>query len=86
MNLKVFSIYDSKAEAYLPPFHMKSNGEAIRAVTDLVNDAKHNFSKYAQDYTLFAVGTWDDATCKYDLYSTPMSLGVFLEFKTAVVS
>lgn len=84
MILRVFAIYDSKAEAYLPPFTMKSKGEAIRALSGLVNDAQHNFCKYAEDFTLFDIGSWDDTSCKYDLLSTPHSLGVLLEFKKDV--
>nr|WAE43877.1 MAG: nonstructural protein [Microviridae sp.] len=81
MIVKVFGIYDSKAEAYLQPFFMKSAGEAIRAITDLVNDDKHNFGKYSADYTLFQLGSFDDATAKFDMLLTPHSLGVLLEFK-----
>ena len=54
MIVKVFGIYDSKAEAYLPPFFMKSKGEAIRAITAHVNDSQHNFCKYAEDFTLLS--------------------------------
>lgn len=80
MIYKIFGIYDSKAEAYLPPFNMKSKGEAVRAVSELANDPKHNFCKYASDFTLFELGSWDDATAKFDLLSTPHSLGVLIEF------
>lgn len=84
MLLKVFSVYDSKVEAYMNPFFMKSKGEAIRGITALVNDAQHAFFKYSSDFTLFEVGSFDDATCKFDLYSTPHSLGVLIEFKKEI--
>lgn len=86
MVLKVFGIYDSKAEAYLPPFFMKSKGEAIRALTSHVCDPQHNFSKYAEDFTLFELGSWNDSTSKFDLLPTPHSLGVLIEFKREVAS
>lgn len=81
MLVKVFGIYDSKAEAYLPPFFMKSKGEAIRAITAHVSDPQHNFCKYAEDFTLFELGSWDDSTGVFTLLNAPHSLGVLLEFK-----
>lgn len=81
MYMKVFGIYDSKTEAYLPPFFVRTNGDAIRAVSSHVNDEKHNFCKYASDFTLFELGGWDDTTAKFDLLSTPHSLGLLHEFK-----
>lgn len=81
MILKVFTIYDSKSEAYLPPFMMKTPGEAERALKACVNDPEHNFCKYSADFTLFEIGTWDDSTAKYSLLNTPHSLGILVEFK-----
>lgn len=81
MQLKVFGIYDSKAEAYLQPFLMKSKGEAIRALSNHVSDPEHNFCKYAEDFTLFELGSWDDANGQFTLHNTPQSLGVLVEFK-----
>lgn len=81
MVVKVFGIYDSKVEAYLKPFFAQSKGEALRAITDLVNDREHNFSKYAEDYTLFELGSFDHSNAKFTQLSTPHSMGVFIEFK-----
>lgn len=81
MIIKMFAIYDSKAEAYLQPFFMKSKGEAIRALSALVDDVSHNFCRYSEDFTLFELGSWDDSTCMFSLTSTPQSLGVLIEFK-----
>jgi len=82
MEMKIFGIYDSKAEAYLAPFFMKSKGEAIRALTSHVNDSKHNFSIYSEDFTLFELGSWDDSNAVFTLHNTPYSLGVLIEFKS----
>ena len=51
---------------------MKSKGEAIRAITAHVNDPEHNFCKYAEDFTLFELGSWDDSNCIFDLLKTPI--------------
>ena len=81
MKLKCFTVFDSGVKSYLQPFFMRHSGEAIRAVTELVNDDKHSFAKYANDYTLFEIGVFDDSDCKFALHNTPISLGVLIEFK-----
>lgn len=61
MILHIFTVHDSKAEAYLPPFFMRSIGEAQRAFADAVNSPeKGNFSDHYADYTLFVIGEYDD--------------------------
>lgn len=81
MMLKMFTIYDSKAEAYMAPFFMKSNGEAIRSVISAVNDPQSNLNKYAEDFTLFELGVYHEDSANFTLLDTPHSLGVLVEFK-----
>ena len=78
--MRVFSVYDSKAEAYGAPVFFKTKGEAIRGFTDIVNDGNSMLSKYPGDYTLFELGSFDEETAKFDLHASPVSLGVALEF------
>lgn len=80
MILKVYSVYDSKAEAYLAPMFFGSKGQAIRSFGDACNNSEHEFSKHAEDYTLFELGEFNDSNCKFTTYDTPYSLGVALEF------
>lgn len=65
MNLKAFSVYDSKAEAYMQPFFMKTKGEALRAFMDTVGDSNHPFHRHAEDYTLFYLGEFDDSNGEF---------------------
>ncbi len=62
MILKIFSVFDGKALAYIPPFFLPLTAVAVRTFADLVNDPKHQFSKHAEDYTLFELGEFDDNT------------------------
>lgn len=62
MILKLFSVFDQKAGAYLPPFHFIAAGQAVRAFADTVNDPKSSLARHPADYTLFEVGTFDDLT------------------------
>lgn len=81
MKHKIFSVFDSKTEAFLPPFSLKTVGEAERVITSMVADPNNNFCKYAEDFTLFELGTWDDVDCKYELLDTPFSVGLLVQYK-----
>jgi len=61
MKMEIFSVYDSAVQAFMQPFFSPSLGSALRSLTDAVNDPKHEFSKHAADYTLFKLGSFDDA-------------------------
>ena len=65
MSVKVFSVFDCKAEAYMVPMFMQSRGVAIRSFGAAAADEKHDFSKYAEDYTLFELGEFDEATGQF---------------------
>jgi len=62
MRLRVFSVYDHKAKAYLPPFFMGEQGQAIRSFKDAVNSDGHQFCRHPEDYTLFEIGDFNDST------------------------
>lgn len=82
MRLNIFTVYDTKAEAYLPPFYMNTKGQAIRAFSDSANDRNHAFCKHPGDYVLFHLGSFDDADASFELDAAPQSVGVAIEFKT----
>ncbi|AXH75840.1 MAG: nonstructural protein [Microviridae sp.] len=81
MLSKLFGIYDSKVGAWLQPFYSQSVGSAERAIERLVADPEHNFCQYASDFTLFELGSFDDATGLHSMLSTPHSLGLFVNYK-----
>ncbi len=59
---KIYSIYDSKAESYTPPFFQHQEAMAVRTFSDCCNDPGHTFGKHPEDYTLFDLGQYDDTT------------------------
>lgn len=81
MQLKMYSVYDCKAEAYHQPFYMRSKGEALRSWQQAVNDENTTFCKFPGDFTLFEIGEFDECTCKISMYEAKISLGTALEFK-----
>lgn len=86
MILKVFAIYDSKAEAYLQPFFMANKGTAIRAIADILTKPDHSFSKYPEDFTLFELGEYDDSNGKMLPHSTPNPIIKTIELKASANS
>jgi hypothetical protein len=80
MIMKIFSIYDSKAEAYNSPFYMQTQSLAIRAFTDEANNESSQIGKHPADFTLFYMGEYDDHTASFNLEDTKISLGVASEF------
>lgn len=83
-RLMMYSVFDSKAEAFLRPFAAETRGLAIRSFSDAVNDAQHEFFKHGEDYTLFEVGVFDVGTGL--LEGKLHSLGTALQFRVAVES
>lgn len=79
MKLHVYSVFDSKAKAYLPPFFLHTHGLAERAFADCVNSDSHQFGKNPGDYTLFHLGSWEDDCALFDSFA-PVSMGNGLEF------
>lgn len=57
----IFSIFDSKAEAYMQPFFTKE-AVAMREFANLVADKGHAIGQHPEDYTLFCVGAWNEQT------------------------
>lgn len=81
--MKIYSIYDSKAEAYLQPLFANTNGVAIRIFSEAVSDENHAFNKYAADYTLFEIGTFDENSGNIEGLKTPKSHVNALTIKSA---
>jgi len=76
----MYCVYDSKVEAYMMPFYVQSKGQAIRMFAELANDKDTNVGKYPAEFTLFDLGEIDDSNAKFKLHSTPIAVGVAIEF------
>lgn len=60
MILKVFSVRDMKAEAFLQPFFSPTQGAALRAFGDACNKTDSPFYMHPNDYILYEIGSYDD--------------------------
>ena len=72
--LKAFCIFDAAAAAAMRPFFAHNAGAAIREFTDIVNNPEHPIGKHPEDYTLFAIGEFDEQNGVLT-GCTPASLG-----------
>lgn len=87
MKMLLFTVFDSAAKLFLPPFEARTAEEAIRRFRTTVNSPESQINKYPEDYTLFEVGEFDQESGLLIPLATPHSLGVaitFLEQKVPV--
>lgn len=82
----VFAIFDHAAKAFLPPFCLRNEAQAVRASTDCVNSPNHQFNEHPGDYNLHHMATFDDSTGSFEnLQPAPRNLGggfLYLKAKT----
>lgn len=76
----VFSVYDAKADAFLPPFILPRAQMAQRVFGDCVNSRTHQFHSHPEDYTLFHLGNFDDESGRLSPKETPTSMGLGIEY------
>lgn len=65
--MRLYSIYDSKAEQFSPPQVYHNDMLALRAFEGIVNDDKMLIKKYPEDFTLYYVGNLGDSDGCYSV-------------------
>lgn len=69
-----FSVYDSKAEAYLPSTQLPNKGMFLRALENCLKDTSHPFSSNPHDYTVYEIAIFDDNNGKFSVPDAPILL------------
>jgi len=80
MISKIFTIYDSKTQAYLTPFFNPTTGGAVRSFEEACRDESSTFHKYPADFTLFEIGSFDDNSSQITLLDAKVALGCAVEY------
>lgn len=62
MRVGMYTVYDSAANAYLPPWACPSTAVAMRLIHVAVQNPEHDFHKFSTSYQLFHVGYFDNET------------------------
>lgn len=62
--MRIFTVYDTKAAIYGQPFYAVTDGIALRMFSDAVNNNSPDnaLNRYPEDFTLYYIGEFDDAT------------------------
>ena len=63
--MRLYSIYDDKAEQFSPPQVYHNDMLALRAFQGIVNDDKMFIKKYPEDFSLYYVGNIGDSDGRY---------------------
>lgn len=85
MKLKVFSIRDAKAEAFMRPFFSPTVGLAKRSFADLVNSGNGEpVAKHPEDFCLFELGEFEELTGRLIELAQPVSHGIATTYKESV--
>lgn len=79
-TIGMFTIYDSKAEAYLQPFFSINIETAKREFTKHIN-GDTPFNEFPEDYALFYLGDFDQEEGKFTLQITPQHVSNAVKLK-----
>ena len=61
MKVSMYAVFDRASAIYDGPFPGQTDGVMVRNFTHTVMNADSAIAKSPEDFTLFKVGTWDDA-------------------------
>ncbi len=80
LTLKVFSIYDSKADSFLQPFFVPNRAMALRSFASACQEERSDFNRYSGDYTLFEIGDWESEKGIWVEYEAKINLGLASQY------
>lgn len=82
MRMAIYAIYDTATGAYMRPFFVQADAQAVRAFSDLAVAADHEVGKHPEDYSLFRIGQFDDKKGKI-IGESPECIATALECVSA---
>lgn len=67
--MKMFVLYDKKAQQWLTPFFSKTNGTAYRELGEVVRTGGEGnmLAQHPADFELHYVGDWDELKGEFDV-------------------
>ncbi len=79
--LKMFAVFDSKAESYGTPMFVSTKGLALRGFADACADPSSALAMHPADYVLYEVGSYEPNSGKL----TDITPAVFVVAASSVV-
>ena len=71
---ELYSVYDAKAQRFLPPFLAPNEMVAMRQMASMVMDSSSVFGMHAEDFTLFKLGGFEPVSGNITLETTPVEM------------
>ena len=62
MQMNIYAVYDKAVSAYMRPFVMQTDGQAMRMFGDEATNAESAISKHPEDYALFRLASFEDSS------------------------
>nr|QJB20805.1 MAG: nonstructural protein [Microvirus sp.] len=63
--MKLFSVFDKQVGAFMPLFPARATGEALRMITDAMNDPNSQLGRHPLDFALYECCDWDESTAEF---------------------
>jgi len=73
--MKIFAMYDTKAQTFLQPFPETSTIAALRGFEVAVNEGKSTFSRFPDDFCLMEIADFNQDTGQIIPLTSPNNLG-----------
>lgn len=78
--MKIFAVWDNKAEAFMQPFFSDTVGLALRAFQNNIENPESIMNKYPNDFCLYEIGTFDEASGIIENHEQNKNLGMAIEY------
>lgn len=72
MDIFVYAVFDSKAEAFGTPMFLLTKGMALRGFSDACADPASPMAKHPEDYVLHQIGTYEQNSGKLSPLPQPL--------------
>lgn len=77
---RIYAVHDTKAEAYLQPFFLRTKGEAIRSFSEECKKTGSPFNAHSSDFSLYELGEYDELSASIVCHKSPLHLANAAEF------
>lgn len=84
MILQICAVRDRAIDAFGRPMFVAATGQAVRSFGDAINgkaDKDDTLASHPEDFDLYHLGTYDDATALFVLLANPRVLAIGKDVK-----
>lgn len=72
--MKLYSVYDQKAESWGQPVFYRAHGEALRGLEDECRRPESIIAAHPEDFVMFYLGDFDETTGTLVVENSPLVL------------